>query len=179
MIFCGQCGYQLSPGETTCPRCGAKTDADQLEHDPGNNKPTEISHALLDLPQASPGRNNQQGSSVRQTPSGPQPLVLGASSYDAQLANETTTMMNSQTYPPQQPSYVGYPQQVGTGFYGSQAGGYAPQYQGGQSPVMAEMLESSNRGKTGALLLILFGLLLLTGSIVVLLLTLQGIIFTA
>lgn len=179
MIFCGQCGYQLSPGETTCPRCGAKTDADLLEHDPGSNNPTEISHALLDLPQALPGRNNQQWSSVRQAPSGPQPLVLGAGTYDEQQANETTAMMNSQTYPPQQASYVGYPQQVGTGFYGSQVDGYAPQYQGSQPAVMAEMLEASKRGKTGALLLILFGLLLLTGSIVVLLLTLQGIIFMA
>lgn len=177
MIFCGQCGYQLSPGETICPRCGAATDADQLENDPGSNKPTEISHILLDAP---PLRNRSSQPRLpiqQQRLPEQQPLVLGSNPYNGQLANETTSMMNSQPAYPQQQSYTNYPQQqAGTGFYGYNTGSY-PQPQGNQA--MAQILEASRRGKTGALLLILFGLLLLTGAVVILLLTFQGLIFTA
>src|SRR5436309_12505414 len=28
MSFCGQCGLQLVPGSTTCPRCGSVTEPD-------------------------------------------------------------------------------------------------------------------------------------------------------
>jgi hypothetical protein len=176
MIFCGQCGYQLSQGDIICPRCGAKTEASLIENDPGTYNPTEISHAVLERPHAAPQRNRNSQPRIPIQPNPPEaagPLILGSEYLNEQLANETTSMMNSQTYAPQQ-GYANYPPQAaGTGFYG-----YPPPYQGGQVAV-ARLLEASHRGKTAALLLILFGLLLLTGAIVILLLTLQGIIFTA
>ena len=181
MVFCGQCGYQLAPGDTTCPRCGATTDADLIENDPGAYNPTEISHAILPRPQAASQRNrhSQPRLPIRPKPPEPDgPLVLGSDSLNEQSANETTTMMNSQMYAPQ-PAYTNnYPPQMVTGFQGYNAGVYPP-YQTGQSAAVAQLLAASQRGKTAALLLILFGLLLLTGAVVVLLLTLQGIIFAS
>lgn len=180
MVFCGQCGYQLSPGDKICPRCGAETRADLIEDDPGTYNPTVISHTVSENPPPpARGRGTSSGSSISPAPEPPKPLILGPSAFDNQLANETTTIMNSSNYAPQpgyaQPGYANYPQQTGTGFYGYNPGGYQ-QYQGGQA---AALLESSRRGQTTALLLILFGLLLLSGAIVILLLTLQGTIFAA
>src|SRR5258708_3885715 len=176
MVFCGQCGYQLAPGYTVCPRCGAQTEAETIEYDPGAYNPTEISHAILDAPtQGVPPHN--RGSQPRQ-PEQQGPLVLGSMTPNERLANEATTSMNSQTYPPQQ-AYPGYPQQAGTGMYGYNVGGYQQQYQAGQSAVVAQLLEASRKGKITALLLILFGLLLLIVAIIIFLLTRQGIIFSA
>lgn len=178
MIFCGQCGFQLSPGDTTCPRCGAQTEANLLDKDPGINNPTEISHAILE----SPRRNQMSQTGPTIAPHAPQqPLRLGSDTSNYQTANdETTSMMEAQTYPPQQ-GYNTYPpqQMAGSGAYGYPAGGGYPQpsYQqpgpGGQQAALAQWQEANNRGKTGALLLILFGLLLLIGAVVVLLLTFQ------
>ena len=183
MVFCGQCGYQLAPGDKVCPRCGAATEAATIEQDPGTYNPTEISHAVLDY--SSP---QNRGAAPRQPEQGP--LVLGASSPNEQMANEATAMMQSQGYAQQQqPSYPGYPQQqmgtgmytyppqqMGTGMYNYPAAGYQ-QYQGGPSPAMAQLLESSRRGKTTSLLLILFGLLLLIGAMIIFLLNQRGMIF--
>lgn len=176
MVFCGQCGYQLAPGDTVCPRCGAQTEAETIEYDPGAYNPTEISHAILNAPtQGVPPQN--RGSQPRQ-PEQQGPLVLGPMTPHRGLSNEATTSMNSQTYPPQQ-AYPGYPQQAGTGMYGYNVGGYQQQYQAGQSAVVAQLLEASRKGKITALLLILFGLLLLIVAIIIFLLTRQGIIFSA
>jgi hypothetical protein len=181
MIFCGQCGYQLSPGENVCPRCGAQTNAELIEDDPGIYNLTEVSHTLSNPPQRSQvaapqNRNSQPGIPIRSVPpKAEEPLILGANSLNEQLANETTTVMNSQMYPP---AYPNYPQPVGMGFQGYNTGIYA-QYQDAQALAVARLLAASQRGKMVALLLILFGLLLLTGAVVTLLLTLQGIIFTS
>ncbi|HET8844246.1 MAG TPA: zinc-ribbon domain-containing protein [Ktedonobacteraceae bacterium] len=180
MVFCGQCGYQLSPGDKICPRCGAETNADMVDSDPGTYNPTVISHTVPENFQAPPrGRSSQSRPSMPPAQEPPRPLVLGPSSVDDQLANETTTMMNSQMMNPQmyaqQPGYQNHPQQMNTGFYGYNAGGY----QQAQSGQFAALMESSRRGQTTALLLILFGLLLLIAAIIILLLTLQGTIFTA
>lgn len=174
MVFCGQCGYQLGPGDKVCPRCGAKTDVDPIDEDPGTYNPTEISHAVIEHAPTQGSPSPHPGSQFRQP--GPQaPLILGPSAPDDRLANEPTTMMNSQMYTPA-PGYAAYPQQMGTGMYGYPAPGYQP-YQAGQSAATLQLLESSRKGKTTSLLLILFGLLLLIGAIIVFLLTQQGIIF--
>lgn len=172
MIFCGQCGFQLSPGDSTCPRCRAQTEANLLEKDPGINNPTEISHAIIETPLKN--QMSQTGPTI--APRQQQPLRLGSDSANYQSANETTSMMNAQTYPPQQ-AYNTYPPQVaGSNMYGYNTGSYPqPQYQqqgsGVQQAALAQWQAANNRGKTGALLLILFGLLLLIGAVVVLLLT--------
>jgi zinc-ribbon domain len=171
MVFCGQCGYQLSPGDKVCPRCGSATDVEVIEQDPGTYNPTEISHAVLERPQASSPQN--RGNQPEQAG----PLVLGPVGSNMPGSDDATAMMNSQMYMPQ-PGYPGYPPQAGTGLYGYNAGGY-PQYQAVQTPAAVQLMEASRKGKVASLLLILFGLLLMVGAIIVFLLTQQGIIFTA
>lgn len=180
MVFCGQCGYQLAPGDKTCPRCGAKTDIDLIKHDPGTYNPTEISPAILErVPTQAVSPPHRPGAIPRQDqvepPAGP--LILGPVIQNEELANETTTLMGAQTYAPQPsyPNYPGYPQAG----YGYSAAGYQPyqSYQAGQSAAITEILESSHRGKITSLLLILFGLLLLIAAVIVFLLNQQGIIF--
>lgn len=176
MVFCGQCGYQLGPGDVVCPRCGAKTDVDQMAEDPGTYNPTEISHAVLDLEQA-PTQGGPLPNYGARRPDAQGPLVLGPATPNDQMASEPTAMMSSQMYTPQA-AYPGYQQQGGVGMYGGgyAAGGYQP-YQAGQAAATTRLLEASNKGKVTSLLLILFGLLLLIGAIIVFLLTQQGIIF--
>lgn len=185
MVFCGQCGYQLAPGDKICPRCGTKTDVDIIEHDPGSYNPTEISHAILERSstQAAPASRQQAGPApwpgVGQAAG---PLILGPAAPNPQQAAEPTSMMSAPVYAPQpsQPAYpslTGYPvyqQQLGTGGYGYPAAGYQ-QYQ----TAAIELLEDSRRGKVTSLLLILFGLLFLTGAMVVFFLNQQGLIFAS
>lgn len=171
MVFCGQCGYQLGPGDTICPRCGAQTEANLSNEDPGTYHPTEISHAILE-------RNPTQGppspgpaSQFRQ-PAPQAPLILGSVATNDQMANETTMQMNSQRYTPG----AAYPQQAGSGLYGYPAGYQS--YPAGQEAAVLQLLESSRKGKITALLLILCGLVLLIGALLLFLLTQQGVIFT-
>src|SRR6185312_10081382 len=170
MVFCGQCGYQLAPGDKTCPRCGAKAEVDLIEHDPGTYNPTEISHAILPPAPtqsvAPPTRATLAPNQSQAEPPGP--LILGPVVLNEQLANDTTTMMGAQTYAPQPsyPGYAAYPQQANYSY----AGGYQP-----QDAAIAAILEASRKGKITSLLLILFGLLLLIAAILVFLLNQQGI----
>jgi hypothetical protein len=176
MVFCGQCGYQLAPGDTICPRCGAKTDADLIEYDPGTYNPTEVSQAIIERAPTQavrPPTYTNQASWPNQPEQGG-PLILGPVAPNSQIANEPTAMMNAPTYAPQPsyPAYGAYPQQPGaTGFAYNPAG-----YQAGQSAVVEQILEASRRGKVISLLLILFGLLLLIAAIVVFLLNQQGML---
>ncbi|HEX7735543.1 MAG TPA: zinc ribbon domain-containing protein [Ktedonobacteraceae bacterium] len=178
MVFCGQCGYQLAPGDKVCPRCGTKTDSDLIEHDPGSYNPTEISHAILErAPTRSVMPPNRASSPARPGQVEQGPLILGPVVQNEQLANETTTLMGAQNYAPQG-SYTGYPGYPQQGGYGYSAAGYQP-YQDGSAAALAEILEASRKGKIGALLLILFGLLFLISAIIVFLLNQQGIIFAS
>jgi len=172
MVFCGQCGYQLGPGDRICPRCGAKTDAELIEEDPGMYHPTEISHAITERAPTQGAPSPSLASQFRQ-PEPQGPLILGPSAPDNLLANEPTAMMSSPMYAPQA-GYTPYSPPMGAGMYGYPA--YQP-YQTGQNAAMLQLLESSRKGKVNSLLLILFGLLLLIGAIIVFLLTQQGIIF--
>lgn len=161
MVFCGQCGYQLGPADTICPRCGAQAEADLSNVQPDTYHPTEASQAILGRPAS------------QFHPSAPQaPLFLGPVAANEQLANDTTTVMNSPMYAP-----PAYPPQAGSGLYGYPAG-YFPYPDDGQQAAALQLLESSRRGKITSLLLILFGLLLLIAAILVFLLTQQGSIFS-
>lgn len=172
MVFCGRCGYQLAPGDKICPRCGAETDIDSTVQEPGASNPTEMSQVVHDLPYQPPARGGNQSQYQ------PGPLVLRPPS-GANYGNEedATTMMNAPTYQQPQQFYPDHPAQTGMGGYGYNVPGQ-PQYQGGQSAVVAQLLASSRKGKIGSLLLILFGLLLLIAAIIVFLLNQQGIIFS-
>ncbi|HEY1349071.1 MAG TPA: zinc ribbon domain-containing protein [Ktedonobacteraceae bacterium] len=170
MVFCGQCGYQLGPGDTTCPRCGAQTEADLSNAQHDTYHPTEISHAILERPPTQGAPSPASASQFRQ-PAAPQaPLILGPLATNEQLANETTSQMYA---PP-----GAYPQQVGSGMYGYPAGYQPYPAAAGQEASVLQLLESSRRGKISSLLLILFGLVLLIGAMLIFLLTQQGIIFS-
>jgi hypothetical protein len=166
MVFCGQCGYQLGPADTTCPRCGAQAEADLSNEQPGMYHPTEASQAIGERTPGQGPASPTAGSQFRQ-PAPQAPLILGPVAANEQLANETTTLMNAPMYAPQP---------AGSGMYGYPAG-YFP-YPAEQQAAVLQLLESSRRGKITSLLLILFGLLLLIAAILVFLLTQQGIMFS-
>ena len=174
MIFCGQCGLQLTPGTATCPRCGTmvedlKGDMDVLH---ANDK-TVVDQSIPYLSQA--------GSITPSTP--PQPLVLrpgtSTSSYNPQ---DATSMMEAPTYgtnmPPGQPLTTQYP---AGGHYPTQAsypsyrGTYAPT--GMSSPSMANQMghplqqntNASNGNPTlriAGLIIAFFGVLLIVSAVI-------------
>ena len=176
MAFCGQCGLQLPPGKTACPRCGTPTqpEFDLLVEEPQVNNPT-----LAVPPSYEPDYSHPVGASgsLQQ-----QKLVLrpdgNASNFNTQTVNEPTSMMTAQNhwgyqdYPaydhhtpilPLQPDidrvYPGYGSQT------SQIdNGYQPvvgQY--GTTPTQASARKG--KGHTIALLLILLGLLVILGAL--------------
>src|SRR5207245_3381697 len=141
------------PGDKICPQCGAETDADLLQEDPGTYNPTEISHAVLDPPQAyRPGQPPLPGQPPQQ-----RPLVLGPASgnySNTQLPDASTVMMGSQTYPQQplspQPDCAHYPpQQANPGYYG-----YNAPYMTQEETALTHIVEASRRSKTTSPLLI-------------------------
>ncbi len=193
MVFCGQCGYQLAPGDIICPHCGAQTEAGSLSSDPGTDNPTEISHAIQPIPEPDPlhERVSQARLPINkprppQQQSQPDRLILGPvyNHSEERLANEPTAQMSAPTYAPQ-------PQQAASGLYGQNYNNYPQPYQGqqvyqGQSQIhpqqaaaLEQMLTAIRKGKMTALILVLFGLLALSAAVAILLLTLQGTIFSA
>ncbi len=182
MVFCGKCGFQLTSGDSTCPRCGTPTEAESILEDAQINSPTIASSSFLGVTQSHPGT---QGSGSSGTPGEQQPLILSSNrdhyGTPEQMANEPTSMMGSQTagmpgqatvrspypgytpqsaasYPQQSASYAGYGMQGGTAY---QPNGTAP----------ADAESARARGRVVALLLILIGLLFILGAMVLFILT--------
>ncbi|GCF10111.1 zinc ribbon domain-containing protein [Dictyobacter arantiisoli] len=136
MTFCGQCGLQLAPGSTRCPRCGAvieetsKATAEELHPDDA----TIATPSLFD-----PKRASTLSQSATQSQQNQQPLILrpginSGQEYGTQnpatYNNYDATNMMDQVAPPQQNSYPGYPAQtsgVGVGFPHPQSGSNYPQ----------------------------------------------------
>jgi hypothetical protein len=134
MLFCGNCGFRLAPGDRQCPRCGTAIDPDLLVADEGAqpDAPTTASPSLLGRMQPS---TRPQGPTSEQ-----QKLILrpgqDAGNYGTQDGNEATRRVDASGYdygarrapsnPDMHTSYPGYPQQNS---------GYPPQqapYQGYQ-----------------------------------------------
>ena len=195
MIFCGQCGLQLAPGSTRCPRCGTAIEpADAATgSDLHVDDATVASRAFIVQNQPPP-----------QTPNNQQPLILRGSSdygYGMQDANGATSRVEQVNYGTQAPptqqamgnSYAGYSAQQSGGYppvpgsYPVQnTGGYPPQvfqsgYQQGMSytEVPAQMGGSypqysgqpqqramNTKGRTTGLILVLIGLLLIISAVV-------------
>ncbi len=170
MVFCGKCGYQLTVGNTVCPRCGTPTDPHVIIEDAQANNPTMPSSSISGMNRPQPGT---QGTVNPPTPAQQPPLILGpqGSMYvpDEQLANQTTSMVGSPppAIPGQTPARPSYPGYV------SQSGGNYPQqrasYPGYATP--AEVERTRARGRVIGLLLILLGLLLILGAMVLFLVT--------
>lgn len=140
MLFCGNCGFRLAPGDRQCPRCGTAIDPDLLATDEGAqpDAPTTASPSLLGRMQPPPTR-----------PPGPtseqQKLILrpgqDAGNFGTQDGNEATRRVDASGYDygatarrvpsnaDMHTSYPGYPQQNS---------GYPPQqapYQGYQQGI--------------------------------------------
>jgi hypothetical protein len=171
MVFCGQCGYQLPPGETRCPRCGSQVEASTIAAptvpDYNPDAPT-VEARSLNTRQPSPAAPQQK-------------LVLRPSEpdYSTQPGNEETTRAvtpapgagGPPATPAVQPPYPGnasqetyYPgpaPQQNTPYpaYGQgQPTDYAGQYQPAR--------RRSSAGRTVALVIILLGLLLIASAMV-------------
>ncbi|HXX77803.1 MAG TPA: zinc ribbon domain-containing protein [Ktedonobacteraceae bacterium] len=180
MVFCGKCGFQLTSGYITCPRCGTPTETEIPSDASQPDSPTIAASTIQGgIPSysgsqetISPGRSREQ-----------QPLILGSPQpgYGSmeQMANEATNMMGTQ-YPTsaQEPTRTVYPNYVqpdATQYsqQGTSYSGYASATTSYQhitaSQEAAEKVRA--RGRITGLLLILFGLLFILGAMVLFLLT--------
>src|SRR5450631_4344 len=100
MSFCGQCGFQLAPDDTLCPRCGAIVEPEETPS-PLPTTAYTPNDATIESPSYLTGGKSQSGAYVTQAPpssSSQQKLVLSSNPYDAPTANEATSMMNAPLY---------------------------------------------------------------------------------
>jgi uncharacterized Zn finger protein (UPF0148 family) len=181
MVFCGKCGFQLTSGNITCPRCGTPTETEVISDESQPDSPTMAASTIFGANQSyvasqetiSPDRPMEQ-----------QPLILGSHPNDysqaSQMANEATNAMGSQnagtdqiptravypTYAP--PNAANYPQQ-GVPYPGYPNATSSYQQQFGASLEEAEKARA--RGRITGLLLILIGLLFILGAMVLFILT--------
>jgi len=173
MVFCGKCGFQLTSGNRTCPRCGTPIGPELISEESQPDNPTIEASTIFGVNQSYPG-----------TPVAQQPLILGSNPNDygiaEQRANEATSMMGSQIagtgqvpgrteypgYPPQ--SAVNYPQQRAS-YPGYTMQGGTTYQQFGASLEDDEKVRA--RGRIVGLLLILIGLLFILGAMVLFILT--------
>ncbi len=193
MSFCGQCGQQLAPGSTRCPRCGTIVETADVatSGDLHVDDATVASRAFI-----------VQNSPPPQTPHNPQPLILRGSGdygYTSQAASDATSRVEQVRYntqaPPQQVpgnSYSGYPAQSGgrysplpVSYPAQNTGGYPPQgppnyqlgspytealvgnsYPQSSSQYLPQRRAINAKGRTTGLILVLIGLLLIVGAAV-------------
>ena len=176
MAFCGQCGLQLPPGKTACPRCGTPTEPefDLLTEDPQANNSTiaVLSNYELDYQRTveAPATPQQQKLVLRPDDDG--------HNFSTQAANDPTSMMNAQSHwgyqdypvydqPPPissaqpdidiaYPSYTPQTSRIDKGYQP-----VASQY--GTTPAQAPARKG--KGRAVALLLILLGLLVILGAL--------------
>lgn len=174
MIFCGQCGLQLAPGTTQCPRCGAK-----LEETSG--QATELHSDDATIATHSLALGNPPGQS-QGTP--PQPLILRPGTtpndYGSQMAYDATSRIEAPNYGTQMPpaTYVGnYPPQSGSnypaqGTYQDFANRTSGTYGGGsymntqQGYQQQPYTQDTSKVRVTAMVLILLGVLLLFIAII-------------
>ena len=196
MIFCGQCGLQLAPGSTRCPRCGTVIEAADATAggDLHVDDATVASRAFIVQNQTPP-----------QTPNSQQPLILRGSGdygYGVQDANGATSRVERVNYGTQMPptqqqvmgnSYAGYPaggyppMQSNSGYPVQNTGNYPPQVPPGYQPgtpytevpvqtgasyppysgqYFPQQRAANAKGRTTGLILVLLGLLLILSAAV-------------
>ncbi len=181
MVFCGKCGFQLTSGNITCPRCGTPIETELISGESQPDSPTIAASTIFTVNQSYAGTQETISPS---RPVEQQPLILGSNPNDygiaEQMANEATSMMGSQiagsgqvpsrtaypgyvpqsevNYPQQRASYPGYTTQGGTTYQ-----------QFGASLEDAEKIRA--RGRIVGLLLILIGLLFILGAMVLFIVT--------
>ncbi len=180
MVFCGKCGFQLTSGNITCPRCGTPTETD-ISSDA--SQPDSPTMAATTIQGGNPAYSGSQETISPGRPSEQQPLILGSpqSNYGSmeQMANEATNMMGTQ-YPGSGPdatrtAYPNYAQPGLTPYSQQDASysGYATATTSYQHIAAAqeEAEKARARGRITGLLLVLIGLLFILGAMVLFLLT--------
>lgn len=125
MAFCGQCGLQLPPRASNCPRCGAAIETIAPMDESHPNDPTIAMLPTLDASPASPTLPAQWPAS-----NPPTPLPADTNPGASQMASGPTYQANTPLPPvtPQpavNPSHPGYPGYPGYPDYSAQAG-YPP-----------------------------------------------------
>ena len=195
MIFCGQCGLQLAPGDTRCPRCGAVVEPDAQEAvDPStiDYRPDDQTMASPSLLARKPGQVDAPTTRNPQATPDPQQLILrpGMTGYE-QNPDAPTSMMDSQrigttptrAYPGGQPSQQSgyYPTQQDYNQYSGVDQGYAGGYPGQYYPeqYQQEPAPRKNSGRSAGLIFILLGVLLVLTAIILFLLVHSGVIGSA
>jgi hypothetical protein len=183
MLFCGNCGFRLAPGDRQCPRCGTAIDPDLLAADEGAqpDAPTTASPSLLGRmqpPTRPPGPTSEQ-----------QKLILrpgqDAGNYGTQAGDEATRRVDASGYdysahrtpsnPDMRTSYPGYPQGSSNAYPPQQAP--YPGYQQGMSGyTQAPQAKTNAKGRSAALVIILLGLLLILVALTLFILQHNGII---
>jgi uncharacterized Zn finger protein (UPF0148 family) len=183
MVFCGKCGFQLTSGNITCPRCGTPTETEYISQESQPDNPTIAASTIFP---ANPSSVSSQETISPGRPVEQQPLILGSQPNDynlaEQMANEATNMMGTQyagsdqiptraVYPEYQPQSAAYYPQQPAGPYPSGYNMATPSYdqQFGTSSEEAEKARA--RGRITGLLLILIGLLLILGAMVLFIMT--------
>ncbi len=195
MDFCGQCGYQLAPEDTRCPRCGAVIEPGEPSAT-GNmhpNAPTEQARSFIanrPAPTSTQGYTNPptQQNEMQQK------LVLrpgwNGDNYSTAASSDATSMMDQpmmgNAYPQQSatnyPPAGGYPPQTYGGFAQPSGRLYnntsVPNAYSGSSPYqgMQEPVAHTSRGRSAGLVLILIGLLFILSSILLFILQHNGVI---
>ena len=180
MVFCGKCGFQLTSGNTTCPRCGTPTEVGMISEASQPDSPTIAASTILS---GNPSTSGSQETISTGRPIEQQPLILGSPQLDygsaEQLANEETNMMGTQ-YPTggQEPMGTVYPNYMPPGAtpYAQQGASYsgyamAPTSYQHIAALSEEAEKVRARGRITGLLLILLGLLFILGAMVLFLLT--------
>ena len=181
MVFCGKCGFQLTSGNMTCPRCGTPTETGLISDESQPDSPTIAASTNFRVHQ------HYAGSQETISPSRPmeqQPLILGSHPNEygiaEQMANEDTNRIASQNtasgleptsavYPDYVPqNAVNYPQQRAP-YPGNNTTATSYQQQYGVSLDQAEKVRA--RGRIAGLLLILIGLLFILGAMVLFIMT--------
>jgi hypothetical protein len=160
MFFCGQCGFQVAPGMTRCPRCGAAVDttdagpAGELHSDDPTVASSSLSPSQTDI--------RTQGDQSR--------LVLQPESrddYGAPTVFGSATRMDTPAYPAYgtPPGGQNYPTMGGQqGIYAGYAPGGQPYQQNYPGQAQYDRA-ASNRGRTTGLVLILIGLLMILSAV--------------
>ncbi len=181
MVFCGKCGFQLTSGNITCPRCGTPTETEFISDASQPDSPTIAASTIFTTNQSPAGSQESINTS---RPMEQQPLILSShpSGYNVaeQMANDATNMMGTQYASagqmPTRSAYPDYAHQsaINNPHQGAPYPGYTMatssyDQQFGTSPEEAEKVRA--RGRITGLLLILIGLLFILGAMVLFLLT--------
>lgn len=186
MVFCGQCGLQLTPGDTRCPRCGAAVDTDSAVED--IHEGTQANSPTVGIPYMNNDLSQPATRGEPYTPVNPQPLILSgrdkSGPYEVQGAYEATQQMDASDYgtgtarfpsnPNMDASYPGYapqsyPEQNSANYpSGAAYPGFAPPGGTGYSAPGQQLRGNSaaqnTKGRSAALVIILLGLLIILGA---------------